>query len=149
MYPHVGKRTLAEYPAIADAVQRNTPCQDQVLFAGFPVHVTCHAQHDFFRDFLQRAGKVHFTLCKRRFRLAWRAAKQLGEFRTGHRQPCAVVEILHVHLERPVFLQVDEVLIDRFDVLRLTVRRKTHHFVFRRVDLEAGKVGERGIQQTG
>ncbi len=34
------------------------------------------------------------------------------------------------------------------DVLRLAVRREAHHLVFAGVDLEAGEVGERGIQQA-
>ena len=56
----------------------------------------------------------------------------------------------HVYISSAdmMVLDLDEVLLDERHVLGLAVRREAHHLVFTRVHLEAGKVGERGIEQA-
>ena len=71
-------------------------------------------------------------------RLPRRAAEEPVELPRGHRQPLAVVEVAHVHAERAVFLQVDQVLEDQVLVDRLAVGGQAHHLVFAAVDAEAG-----------
>ena len=74
--------------------------------------------------------------------------KSRWNFADGHRQPLAVVEVRHVHAERAVVLQVDQVLEDQVGVLRLAVGGQAHELVFAGVDLEAGVVGEGRVEQA-
>jgi hypothetical protein len=80
-------------------------------------------------------------------RAARRAAEQLLEASAGHPQARAVVEVGVVQAERAVFLDIDQVIEDRSDVLRLPVRSQPHHLVLARVDLEAEIGRERGVGQ--
>ena len=105
-------------------------------------------EHHLLGDRLDRRGQVHFALGERRFGLARRRAEQRIEARVGHRQPGAVVEVVQVQPEGAIVLDVDELLLDDVEILRLAVGREPHHLVFARVDLEAGVVGEGGIEQT-
>ena len=56
------ERTLAQQPAVADAVERHAAGQAQVLEAGLAVHRARHPQHDLFAHDLHRAGEVHLPL---------------------------------------------------------------------------------------
>ena len=69
------------------------------------------------------------------------------ELAVGHGQADAVVEVVEVEPERTVGLQVDQLVEDHPGVARLAVGRKPHQLVFARIDLEAGVIGERGVQQ--
>ena len=66
----------------------------------------------------------------------------------GHGQAGREVEVAHVEPEGAVRLEVDEFIQNRIDVTRLAIRREAHHFVFAGVDLEAGVIGEGGIEQS-
>ncbi len=77
-----------------------------------------------------------------------RAAEQRLDLRAGHRQAVRVGEVLLVHPQAAIVADLDEVVLDGLDVLRLAVRREAHHLVFAGVHLEAGEVGECGIQQA-
>ena len=79
---------------------------------------------------------------------AGRPAEQRVEPGARHRQPLAVVEVVHVQPEAAVGLQVDQMLVDRIPVDGPAVRRKAHQLVFAAVDLEPAVVGERRVQQA-
>ena len=64
-----------------------------------------------------------------------------------HAQPLAVLEVRHVEAEGPIGLQIDQMVADAVDVLRLSVRRQPHQLVLAGVDLEAGEAGEGGVQE--
>ncbi len=104
-------------------------------------------EHHLLGHCLDRSGQIHFALGERRFGLARRGAEQRIEARVGHRQPGAVVEVVQIQPETAVVLDVDELLLDELEILRLAVGGEPHHLVFARVDLEAGVVGEGGIEQ--
>ena len=70
--------------------------------------------------------------------------KSLGR----HRQSGAIIEISQVETVRTVGLQIDKMIKNLVDVFRLAIRRQSHDLVFAGVDLEAGVIGKRGIQQT-
>ena len=48
----------------------------------------------------------------------------------------------------PSSFEIDQLIADRVDILRLAVRGEPHQLVLARVDLEAGEVGERRIEQA-
>jgi hypothetical protein len=110
--------------------------------------VAGHPEHDLLGDVLDGAGQVHLPLGERRLRLAWRAAEQLVEGRRGHAQPTDVVEVVEVHPEGAVLLQVEEVLADGLRVAGLAIRREPHDLVLAGVHLESGVVGEGRVEQA-
>src|SRR6266487_6021528 len=65
-----------------------------------------------------------------------------------HGQPGAVLEVLQVQTEAAVLLDVYQSFPDEVRVPGLSVRGKPHHLVFARIDLEAGVIGERRVQQS-
>lgn len=70
-----------------------------------------------------------------------RAAEQVREVFIRHAESGAIVEVLHIHPEGSVFLQINQVIVNGLDVFGLPVRRKAHNLVLRRVHLETGKIG--------
>ncbi len=70
-----------------------------------------------------------------------------SNFVRGHRQPLAVVEVRHVHAERAVLLQVDQLVAG--SARRTSARRRgqAHQLVLAGVDPEAAEVGEGRIEQ--
>ncbi len=74
--------------------------------------------------------------------------EELREAVVRHGQAVVVGEVLHVQPERAVLAQVDEVLEDLVEVLRLAVGRRAHHLVLGAVDLEAEVVGEGAVEQA-
>ena len=119
-----------------------------VAHARRAVHVAAAAQHDLVGHRLDRRGEIHLALGERGVRIARRAAEQRVELRRGHGEALAVVEVPHVHAERSVVAQVDQVLEDAIEEARLAVRREPHHLVLGAVHLEAGVVRERGVEQA-
>ena len=79
---------------------------------------------------------------------ARRLAEQRCEALVGHGQAGAVIEVRHVEPERAVGLEVDQVVEDELRVFRLAIGREPHHLVLAGVDLEAGVIGERRIEQA-
>ena len=65
-----------------------------------------------------------------------------------HRQPVRIREVLQVHPQAAIVADLEQVVLDGLDVLRLAVRRQAHHLVLAGVHPEAGEVGERRIQQA-
>ena len=108
-----------------------------------------HLQHHFFGDVLNRSREIHLALRQLGSRAARAGPPNSRSNRSaGHRQAVRVGEVLHVHPQAAVVADLDQVILDGLDVLRLAVRRQAHHLVFAGVDLEAGEVGERRVQQA-
>jgi hypothetical protein len=108
--------------------------------------MAAHAQHDLFGNLLHAHGYVFVELLELGFRFARRPPEELRETSVGHRQAVVVREVLHVHLEAAVFLEVDD-LPDLVVVLGFAVRRQPHHLILGAVDLEAEIVRERAVEQ--
>ncbi len=75
-------------------------------------------------------------------------AEHLMELRAGHGQARAVIEVGLVEPEGAVRLQVDQVVENPVDISWLAVGGQPHQLVFAGIDLEAGVIGKRRIQQT-
>ena len=146
--PEVVEVAFAEQPAVGHAVQRHAAGQDQVLQPGPGLHVAADPEHDFLGHGLDAGGQVHVPLLQGRLGRARRTAEEAVKPPIGHRQPLAVVEIVHVEPEAAVGLQVDQALEDQVPVDRPAVGGQAHQLVFTAVDLEAAVVGERRIQQA-
>src|SRR5262249_38243025 len=93
------------------------------------------------------AREIHVALGQKSFRLTRRTAKHLVKLTVGHRKAGTVVEIVDLQSKRSVFFQVDEIIIDRLDIFRLTVGSEAHDFIFARIDSEPGVISKCGIQQ--
>ena len=148
LHPHLLERPLAQDAAVADAVERDAAGQAQVAHPGLAVRERGHLQHHLFGDVLNRARQVHLALRQLALGLARRPADQPLERAAGHRQPVRVREVLHVHPQAAIVADLEEVVLDELDVLRLAVRREAHHLVLARVHPEAGEVGEGRVQQA-
>ena len=81
-------------------------------------------------------------------RLTRGAAEKGVELFVGHPQPGAVVEIGLIEPESPVVLQVHDVVEDQIGILGLAIGRQPHDLVLARIDLEAGVIGEGGIEEA-
>ena len=66
----------------------------------------------------------------------------------GHGESAQIVEVLLIQPEGTIFPEIDQFTIDEIHVLGYAIRRESHHLVLARVDLEAGIIGERGIEQA-
>jgi len=66
----------------------------------------------------------------------------------GHRETGAIVKVREIETDRTVVLQVDDVLENLLRIGRLAVWREAHEFVLAFVDLEAGVIGKRRIQEA-
>ena len=106
-----------------------------------------HVQDNFLGHHLDARRKIHVPLFQWRLGLAGRSAEQVVKPAVRHRQPLAIVEIIHVHPEAAVAPEFDQVPANGFGKLRPAIGRQTHELVFAAVDLEPAVIGERGIQQ--
>ena len=139
---------IAQDLAIRDAIERDASRQAEVSYSRFLAQRTREAQDDLLGDCLDRGRQIHVIGRQRLIGLARRPAEELVEAPRGHRQAGAKIEIAHVQAERAVRFHVDQVLEDLVLVPGLAVRGEPHHLVFARVDLEAGVVGESGVQEA-
>ncbi len=146
--PEVLERPLAQQDTIGDAVERDATRETRVAFSGGFRGRARHREHDVFGDDLDRRRKVELALGDLRFGRTRRSAEQVGEAAVRHREPGEVVEVLHLHAERAVGPQVEQVLTDGVGVDRLPVRREPHELVLARVHPEAAEVGERGVEEA-
>ncbi len=146
--PDVLENFLAQQNPVGDAVQRHAAREAQVFCAGDLPGVSRHPQDDFLGDLLDRGRQIHFALRDRAFRIARRPAEKLVKFGARHRQPLAIIEILHVHRQRPVGLEVDEFVENNVDIFRFAVGREAHELVFAGIDPKAGEIGERAVKQA-
>ena len=146
--PDVVERPLAQDAPVADAVERDAAGQAELAQPGLGVDVARRPQHRLLGNRLDRRGDVHLALGDGRLGPPRRPVEQRVEPARRHSETLAVLEVRHVHAERPVGLQVDQVVPNAVDVLRLPVGREAHQLVLARVHLEAGEVGEGGVQQA-
>jgi hypothetical protein len=88
------------------------------------VDVVDHPQDDLLAHLLHGGRDVELALRHPRLRLARRAPEELGEEAVRHGEPVVVGEVLHVQLERAVFVQVDHLFHDPVEVDGLAVRAR-------------------------
>ena len=147
--PEVVERPLAEQPAVGHAVERDAAGQDQVLHARSargrrrPIRSTTSSVTAW-----MLAARSMCRCSSGDSGRAGRAAEEVVEPPAGHRQPLAVVEVIHVEPEAAVGLEVDQALEDQVLVDRPAVGGQAHQLVFAAVDLEAAVIGERRIEQA-
>ena len=146
--PDAFERAVAQQLAVADAVERDAAGKAQVAGAGLAGERAGKPQHHLFRHLLERGCDVHVALGEQLVGLAHRGAEQALEILVRHGQAGAIIEIVHVETESTVGFQIDEVIEEQIDVLRLAVGRKPHHLVFAGVDLEPKVIGQRRIEQA-
>ncbi len=146
--PDVLERPFAQDAAIGHAVERDAAGQAQVVRLELVVNGARQAQHDLLGHRLDGAGDIHLLLRDLRLRRARRRAEQVGEPFIGHGQTGGVVEIVHVQAEGAVRLQVDQLVEDQVDVLRLAVGRQPHQLVFAGIHPEAGVIGKGRVQHA-
>ena len=147
LHPDAVEQVLAQQLAVGDAVQRHAAGQADVLRAGLLAHRARQPDHDLLGDGLHRRREIHVMLGQKLLGLARLAAEQLAELLVRHAQAGAVVEVLLVEAEGAVLLEVDDLVEDQVLELRLAIGRQAHDLVLAGVDLEAGVVGERRIEQ--
>ena len=145
--PDVIERPLAQDPPVTHAVQRDAAGQHKFLQSGEAMRLARHPQHRLLGNQLNACGKVHVPLLETRLGIARRSAEQIMKPPARHRQPLAVVEVVHVQPHAAVGLEIDHALANDIGVYRFSVRRETHQFVFAAIHLEAAVVGERRIEQ--
>src|SRR5262249_27817104 len=104
------EETFAQNSSVAHAIERYSADEATVLDAGDLVHVARAAQHDLLGDDLNRRGDIHLALRDRRFGASRRTSKQAIEPPRGHGESMAIIEILHGHPERPVGLEIDQLV---------------------------------------
>ena len=105
--PNPFKWSLSEHPSITDTIERDTACQAEIVHSCFTMHRLRQPQHDFFRHFLNRSSQIHLTLTKLRLCLAGGAAEHVVKLAARHGQAGAIIEILHVHSEGTVRLEIN------------------------------------------
>ena len=148
LHPDVLEGAVAQHLAVGHAIECDAAGKTEVLDPVGRGQIARHAQHDLLGDLLHRGREIHLALRERALGVARRAAEQLVELARGHGEAGRVVEVALVEPERAVVLQVDQMLEDQVGVLGLAVGREAHHLVFAGVDLEAGVVGEGGVEQA-
>ena len=145
--PDVVELAVAQHLAVGDAIQRHAAGKAQIARAGLGREAARQPQHGLLEHRLDRGRDIHVERRQQLVRRAHRLAEQLGEPLVGHGQPGAIVEIGHVEPERAVRLEIDQIVENELCVFRLAIGREPHHLVFAGVDLEAGVIGERRIEQ--
>ena len=142
--PDVLEGAVAQNLAVGNAIERDAAGKTEIIETVLARERTSQPEHDLFGDLLNRGCNVHVERCEQiLIRVAHRCAEQIGKFLVGHGETSAIVEIGEIEPERPVVLEVDQVVEDEGSVFRLAVWRKSHELVFAGIDLEAGVVGER------
>ena len=145
--PNLLEEIRAQQLSVRDAVERDAAGKAEPFLRSLLRDTARERDNNILAYALDRGGEVHFLLRQQFFRFARRSAKQRVEPRIGHRQAGAIVEIVHVEVERAVVSDVDQVVSDDAGIFGLAVGREAHHLVFARVDLEPGVVGEGRVQQ--
>ena len=102
--------SLAEDPAVADAVERHAPREAEIIQARFPMRRARHAEHHLFAHRLDRPGQVHLLLGQPRLRFTGRTAKELVEGLARHGEAREIVEVLLVEPEGAVLPEVHQFL---------------------------------------
>ena len=75
------------------------------------------------------------------------AAEEPVEAPVGHGVPAEEAEVAHVHPERSVRAQIEQIVEDALRVARLAVGGQAHELVLARVDPEPAEVREGRVQQ--
>ena len=145
--PEVLEDPLPQQHAVGHAVQGDAPGHAQVALAGDLPGVAGELEDDLLGDVLDRLREVHLALGDRRLGAAGRTPEQRRELAVGHLQAVEVAEVVHVHPERAVLPDVDQLPPDGVRVPALAVGREAHQLVLARVHPETGEVGEGRVEE--
>src|SRR5262249_18156736 len=148
LHPDVLEGAIAQYSAIANAIERNTTREAQIVDSVRLGQAAGEAQHDLLGHLLHRRSQIHFALGEPRLRIAWRSAKQLMELVRRHRQAGRIVEVALVEPERSIIPKIDQFIEDELRILGLAVGRKAHDLILARVDFESSVVSKSRVQQA-
>ena len=132
--PQFLERTFSEDSPVPDAVQSDATGHDEIRQPRQLVSVTRRPEHDLFGDFLDGRGDIHFTLRERALHRSRRATKELVHLLRGHDLFVAIAEVGHVHPERAVRSQVEELVTHEGGIFGLAIRRETHQLVLAAID---------------
>ena len=145
--PDVVEDSFPQKLSIGHAVQRYVDSQAEIPLPCRALDVLCELYDNVFGDCLNRSCKIHMPLRKLALWIpGWPAEKRI-EPAICHGQAGAVVEVPHVEMEGPIFLDINEVLLNKINVARLSVRRQAHDFVLARVDFESCVVSKGRVQE--
>ena len=128
--PQPLERAFAKDSSIAHTIQRNSSRQTEVLGTGFAMQASDETKHHFFGHFLDRAREIHVALSQQSFRFSGRTAEQIIKLTVGHGKSRAIIEVIDLKPKRAVFFQIDQIVVDRLHIFRLSVRSQAHDFVF-------------------
>src|SRR5262249_53641425 len=145
--PNIAKAAFAQHLAVGDAIERDAAGKTQVLQAGLGRETPGKPQDRILQDYLYGCGDVHVLLLEPALGIARRPVEQRVEALVGHGEAGAIVEILEIEPKRAVGLEIDQVVANDLLVFRRSIGRKPHQLVFARIDLEAGVIGEGGVEQ--
>jgi len=134
---------FAQDAAVGHAVEGDTAGQAEVGKSGQLPGVAGEFEEDLFGHDLGGARDVQVPLFEAGLGRARRSAEQPVEAPVGHGEGAKEPEVVHVQPERPVLLDVDQLVVNRLHKAGLTVGRQSHELVFARVDAEPA-VGRKG-----
>ena len=146
--PHVFEGTFAKQASVRHAIQCYATGHHKVLHAGLLMNMLSTCEHNFLGHNLDAGSHIHMLLFERGFRLPGFHFEQAAELVAGHCQALAVVEVLHVHPEAAIGLNVDEMLANAICVDRFSVRCQPHQFVFATIDFESTVISECRVEQA-
>ena len=115
------EKALAQQLAISHAVQCHPAGKAEIFLASFSRDGLTELEHDLLSDSLDRRGEIHLPLCEWRFGLPGRRTEQVVEALVGHGEAGAIVEVVEVQAEAAVFLDVNKIILNGPEVLRLPV----------------------------
>ena len=146
--PDVLELAVAQHLAVGDAIERHAAGEAEILGAGLAGERARQAQHDLLGHRLDRGGEIHVALGQQLVGLARRRAEQRVELVVGHASGrCNSRSIDWSSRNEPSALRSIRLSRISLRVFRLAVGREPHHLVLAGIDLEAGVVGEGGIEQ--
>ena len=144
---HIREDIFTQYPAVGDAIERDTPRKTEAVHTRFRTHSLCERNHRFLKHILQAARHVFMELRQRAFGAAGRFSKQSRKGST--RFPRAHVPAEHLPVERVASIIMDGDERPEFvDIARGTVGCQAHDFVLGAVWFKAQIVCQRAVEKT-
>jgi hypothetical protein len=147
--PDVGESAVAQHLAVGDAIERDAAGEAEIGHFVLAGKRAREPQDHVLGDGLNGGGHVHVKVREQILvRPPHRLSEQIGEGVVRHGQADAIVEILHVEMERAVVLEEDELVENEIAIARLAIRREAHQLVLARIHLEPRVIGEGGIKEA-
>ena len=147
--PDVLEGAIAKHLAIRHAIQGDAAGKAEIFLTRFLSDRAGQPEHHLFGHRLDRGGQIHLALGDKLLRdVRGGPPKSSSKRLIGHGETGAIIEIALIQAEGAVFLQIDQIVVDQIGIFRLAIRREAHDLVFAGIDLEAGIIGKRGIEQA-